>query len=115
MKKSGEYHSVAHLHSQVHTYEHIVDDFRKERNHWNASYALGYQAALIFLLIKSDDINAPKPPLFGVPFGARVDSLTAAIKFPNEKLPKAVEVEAKRFMKQYPKSARLIPSHTPYL
>ena len=115
MMKTGEYHSSNHVHSQVHTYGHIIDDCRKEKNFWNASYALGYQAALIFLLIKSDDNRGPAPPFFSVPFGANVSSLTAAIKFPEHKLPRSVALEAKRFLRKYPKAAGLIPSHTPYL
>jgi hypothetical protein len=68
LMKTGEYHSVNHLHSQIHTYEHIIDDYRRQKNCWNGSYALGYQTALAFLLIKSADIRGPSPPFFSVSF-----------------------------------------------
>jgi NAD-dependent SIR2 family protein deacetylase len=115
MNKTGEYHSVARVHAQVHTYEHIIEDNYKSKDYWNAAYALGYQAALIFLLIRSDDKKGPLPPLFSVPFNVSVRSLAAALRFPKNKLPKAVVVQANRILKRHPKPARLIPDHTPYL
>lgn len=115
MKKTGEYHSATHVHSQVHTYEHIVDDYIKEKSYWNASYALGYQASLIYLLLRSKDDRASQPPFFSVPFNANVTSLAAAVRFPDKQLPRSAAREAKIFLSQYPKAAQLIPSHTPYL
>jgi NAD-dependent SIR2 family protein deacetylase len=115
MKKTGEYHSVDHVHQQVHAYEHIIEDNKKLKDYWNAAYALGYQTALLFLILKAKDPKGPLPPLFAVPFNLSIKSLAAALRYPKGSLPKAVAAQANHYLKNHPKSARLIPDHTPYL
>jgi NAD-dependent SIR2 family protein deacetylase len=115
MRRTGEYHSQMAVQARVHNYEHRIEELSRAKDYWNAAYALGYQSGLLFLLLKSDDDEGPSPPFFDVPFDVAVRSLSAALRFPKDKLPRSVKVQASRILKRHPKEARLIPDHTPYL
>ncbi|MEH2547075.1 hypothetical protein V1283_003720 [Bradyrhizobium sp. AZCC 2262] len=115
MRRTGEYHSKISVHARIHSYEHRIEELSKSKDHWNATYALGYQTGLLFLLLKSVDDNGPAPPLFSAPFNVTVRSLSGALKYPKEKLPRSVNAQANRILKRHPKDAQLIPDHTPYL
>jgi hypothetical protein len=115
MRRTGEYHSRMAVHARIHNYEHRIEDLSRAKDYWNAAYALGYQSGLLFLLLKSDDDEGPSPPFFSVPFDVAVRSLSGALRFPKDKLPRSVKIQASRILKRHPKEARLIPDHTPYL
>ncbi|MCP4616485.1 MAG: hypothetical protein GY844_08600 [Bradyrhizobium sp.] len=115
MQRTGEYHSKTAVHVKIHMYEHRIEQLSKSRDYWNAAYALGYQSGLLFLLLQSDDDDGPSPPLFDVPFSVQVRSLSGALRYPKEKLPRFVKAQAGRILKRHPRKAKLVPDHTPYL
>jgi hypothetical protein len=115
MRRTGQYHSKTAVHVRIHTYEHRIEELFNKKDYWNAAYALGYQTGLLFLLLKSDHDDGPSPPFFSVPFDVAVKSLSGALRYPKDKLPRSVRAQANRILKRHPKGARLIPDHTPYL
>jgi hypothetical protein len=114
-RKSGEYHSLQHVHSLLHGYEMKVRDFIRRKDYWNAAYASGYQSGLMFLMLKSEDGDAPRPPLFELPFTSDIKSISGAVKAPHSHLPRDVATQARKILKEIPKEAALVPDHTPYL
>jgi hypothetical protein len=115
-KRTGEYHSHSRVHSMVHAYEHKVEMFRKERDLWNASYAMGYQTGLLMLLVNSDSDADVTPPMLDFPFSVGARSLSAVLRFPRSKVPRYAASQAKRMLRNSPRLGRdLIPDHTPYL
>jgi NAD-dependent SIR2 family protein deacetylase len=115
VQKTGEYYSIEAVHARVHGYDGQIANLLRRKDYWNASYAMGYQNGLMFLLLNATENKSPTPPLFEVPFDAQVKSLAAATKFPKTKIPKAVSTQAKRMLRRLPKEAKLIPDHTPFL
>jgi SIR2-like domain len=115
LRKTGEYHSLDHVHSLVHGYMGHFDEFIKRKDYWNAAYADGYKNGLMFLLLASTDNSATEAPIFELPFPSDVRSITAALKKSKTAMPKAVRTQAQQFLSRLPKSARLVPDHTPYL
>lgn len=115
MQRTGDYHSQTSVHARVHNYEHRIEELSGRKDHWNAAYAMGYQTGLLFLLLKAVDDDGPSPPIFSAPFDVPVRSLSGALKYPKERLPRSVRAQANRILKRHPKEARLIPDHTPYL
>jgi hypothetical protein len=115
MRKTGEYHSVHAVHARMHGYDRTIYDLDKRKDFWNAAYAFGYQSGLMFLLLKSKNEKAPKPPFFLAPLEVELKSLAAVLKFPKDKIPKAVATQAKRMLRTLPKGAELVPDHTPFL
>jgi hypothetical protein len=115
MRKSGEYYSVNAVHARAHGYDHKIHDYGKKKDFWNAAYAQGYQNGLLFLLLRSEDDKSPRPPFFDVPLNVEFDSLAAVLRFPEKKIPRALANQAKRVLRRWPKEAKLIPDHTPFL
>ncbi|MCW0217769.1 MAG: SIR2 family protein, partial [Prosthecobacter sp.] len=115
MEKTGEYSSLASVHSLMHNYDIKIYHYSKKKDYWNASYARGYQNGLMFLLLNAQDEEFRGPPFFEAPFNVEVRSLSAARKFPANKLPRAVLAQAKRILRRLPKDAELIPDHSPFL
>jgi NAD-dependent SIR2 family protein deacetylase len=115
MRKTGEYYSIAAVHARMHGYDGKIESFIRGKDFWNASYAMGYQNGLMFLLLSENKGGAPSPPFFEVPFDAHIKSLAAALRFRKEKIPKAILMQANRMLRRFPKDAKLIPDHTPFL
>lgn len=115
MRKSGEYHSAEAVHARMHGYDRQIYDFGNRKDFWNAAYAQGYQSGLLFLLLKSKNGKSRKPPFFDVPLDVQFKSLAAVLRFPKERLPKALAAEANRILRTLPKEAELVPDHTPFL
>src|ERR1700683_46208 len=115
MRKTGEYHSLDHVHSLVHGYTGRFDEFIKRKDYWNAAYAEGYKNGMMFLLLASTDSEATEPPIFELPFQTDVHSIAAVLKRSKMAMPKAVRIEAQRILTELPKGAQLVPDHSPYL
>lgn len=115
MKKTGEYHSINSVHSRVHTYETMVEDYIKHENFWDAAYCLGYHNGLLYLLLASQNMKAPKPPFFEMPFDVTVGSLKEIAKRPQDKLPRKVAKFVRQMMRDFPRNAGVVPDHPPYL
>jgi hypothetical protein len=115
MRRSGEYYSMDRVHALTHMYGHKTQEYLGKGDFWNAAYSHGYQTGLLYLLLKSDDDKCPTPPLFDTPFSIGASSLTGALRIPPRKLPKKASAQARRILLKYPKAAKLIPDHTPYL
>jgi NAD-dependent SIR2 family protein deacetylase len=114
-RKTGEYHSLDHVHSLVHAYMDRFNEFTKRKDYWNAAYAEGYKNGLMFLMLASTDDGAVEPLTFELPFPTDVRSITAAVKRDRTAMPRAVRIHAQRILTELPKSAQLVPDHTPYL
>jgi NAD-dependent SIR2 family protein deacetylase len=115
MRKSGEYYSMNGIRARVRVYEHKIREYLGKGDFWNAAYAQGYQAGLLYLLLKSEDANCPTPPLIDAPFEFEAASLAAVLRAPKERLPRKAAVQARKILLRHPKAAQLIPDHTPYL
>jgi NAD-dependent SIR2 family protein deacetylase len=115
-RKTGEYHAPFMVHSRVHGYDRKLSRYLEKSDFWNASYALGYQAGLLLLLVSTDVEPPATPPLFDFPFRANARSLTAVLRLPKSRVPKRVSSQFRKMMRGNPGlSAGLIPDHTPYL
>lgn len=114
MRQTGEYHSTEAVRARIHGYERRMLELFKKKDFWNAAYAQGYQIGLLYLLFKSSGKRLPKPPLFYAPVESEIRSLSELRSFPTRKIPKAVQAQAKRILKNLP-DAELLPDHTPFL
>jgi len=103
MKKTGEYHSINSVHSRVHTYAGMAQDYIKHENFWDAAYCLGYHNGLLYLLLASQSQKAPNPPFFEMPFDVTVGSLKEIAKRPRDKLPRKVVKFLREMMRDFPK------------
>jgi hypothetical protein len=99
----------------MHGYDHQISALTSKKDFWNASYAQGYQNALLFLLMKSRNNRSPRPPLFDFPLNIEFSSIAKVVKFPKDKIPRSIAAQTKRMLKRLPKEAKLIPDHTPFL
>lgn len=115
MRRNGESYSLNGARSRAHVYEHKTQDLVARGDFWNAAYSHGYQTGLLYLLFNSDDDKCPIPPLFDAPFEIEAGSLASVLRIPTGELPKKARMQARKILMKYPKSAKLIPDHTPYL
>jgi hypothetical protein len=115
-RNTGEYHSKDHVHRLVHGYEHKYSAYRKKHDHWNASYARGYQNGLLYLIVRDEDANLPIPPAFEVPLKDQFGSLSAISRVPAKRIPRRVMQQFERIPRRDTRTNQpLIPHHTPYL
>lgn len=115
MRKAGDYHSLDGVHARVHTYGHMIDDYIKKKNFWDAAYGIGYQNGLLYLLMRSDNEKSPKPPFFEMPFDVEVANLRDIAKRSKRQLPRDVAKFVQEMMKNFPRNAGVVPDHPPYL
>jgi NAD-dependent SIR2 family protein deacetylase len=113
LRKKGDYHSTKRIQSRVGGYEVRQRELISKGDYWNAAYAMGYQAGLLFLLIKNEDTEGPNPPLVDLPIELGARSIAAILRFPKSRIPKVVAKQLARIEKQ--SRPDLIPDHTPYL
>jgi hypothetical protein len=90
-------------------------EYIKRKDYWNAAYASGYQNGLMFLMLKSEGVEGPRPPLFELPFASDVTSISGALRAPHSHLPRNVAAQARKILAGVPREAALVPDHTPYL
>jgi hypothetical protein len=114
MRRTGEYHSINAVHSRVHGYDRPILEHGRRNDFWNAAYAHGYQAGMMFLLLNSKGKKAPKPPFYDVPLDIEFSSLAAVLRFPTKSIPKPILKQSQRLLKRL-SGTELVPDHTPFL
>ena len=113
LRKKGDYHSTEGIQRRIGGYEVRQHEFISKGDYWNAAYAMGYQAGLLFLLIKNENPEGPNPPLVDLPLDLGARSIAEIVRFSKKRIPKDMARQLARIGKQ--SGPDLIPDHTPYL
>jgi NAD-dependent SIR2 family protein deacetylase len=113
LRKKGDYHSAEGIQSRIGGYEVRQHELISKGDYWNAAYAMGYQAGLLFLLIKNENPDGPNPPLVDLPLDLGVRTVAEITRFSKKRIPRDMAKQLARIEKQ--SAPDLIPDHTPYL
>jgi SIR2-like domain len=115
-RKSGEYNSFERLRNLVNGYILKIDEYKRQHDYWNSSYADGYGNAVLYLLCASSDLTLETPPIYGAHGRTPFNSLSSLLRYPRKRIMKQYASQAKRIIGRLKSGSEiLIPDHTPYL